>query len=168
MARVGCDLLIDQSASVVAKSEIVVHAANDEPISEGWALDRDGNPTTDPKAALDGGTMVPAGRYKGVGQALIVEVMAACLTGATLGIHASSFGGNEGGSPRTGQYFIAINPGLASSGNFAANFQALAEAINSQEDARLPGSRRTANRRRALGEGVSVKQAVLEKLRAFC
>ena len=163
----GCDLLIDQSASVVAKSEIVVHAGNEMPIPEGWALDRDGNSTTDPKTALAGGTMVPAGGYKGVGQALIVEVMAACLTGASLGIHASSFGGNEGGSPRTGQYFIAIDPDLASGGGFHSNLQALAAAVTGQEDARLPGSRRALNRRKSEKDGIAVNQHVLDKLRAF-
>ena len=112
MPRAGREpLVLDQSSSVVAKSEIVVHQQRGEPIPLGWALDRDGNPTTDPKAALAGGTMVPAGGYKGAGLALIVEIFAAWLTGANLSIDASSFADNLGGSPRTGQCFIAIDFG---------------------------------------------------------
>lgn len=58
-------LVIDQSSSVIARSEVIIHADAGEAIPEGWALDKDGKPTTDPKAALAGGTMVPSGQYKG-------------------------------------------------------------------------------------------------------
>ena len=54
--------------------------------------------------------MLPAGGYKGVGSALLVELMAACLTGATIGARASPFSGTAGGPPKTGQCFIAIAP----------------------------------------------------------
>jgi len=159
--------VIDQSSSVVAKSEIVVHNNNGEPIPEGWALDKDGNPTTDPKTAL-GGTMVPAGGYKGAGQALIVETMAAALTGATLSINASSFADNTGGPTRTGQFFIAINPDHFGGEQFRANMKALAEAITSQDGTRLPGQRRIQARDRIRNEGVAIKQALYDKLQGYC
>lgn len=161
------ELLIDQSSSVVAKSEVVMHAGADKPIPEGWALDADGNPTTDPKAALAGGTMVPTGGAKGVGQALIVEVFAAAIAGATLGIHASSFGDNTGGPPRTGQFFLAVDPVRFGGDRFDDNMQALLSAIESQDGARLPGSRRFQNRRRAETEGIEVSRAVLDKLASY-
>ncbi len=56
--------VIDQSASVVAKSEVMKRARAGEPIPEGWAFDARDKPTTDPAAALTG-TMAPAGGYKG-------------------------------------------------------------------------------------------------------
>ena len=68
----GASIIIDQSVSVVAKSEIVLRSKNDEPIELGWAFDADGNPTTDAKAALKG-TMAPSGGYKGFGLGLTVR-----------------------------------------------------------------------------------------------
>ncbi len=159
--------VVDQSSSVVAKSEIIVHANNNEPILEGWALDKDGNPTTDPKTAL-GGTMVPAGGYKGAGQALIVETMAAALTGATLSINASSFADNTGGPTRTGQFFVAINPDHFGGDAYRDNMQTLIEAITSQQGARLPGQRRIQARKRIRKEGATIKQALYDKLQMYC
>lgn len=161
-------IVIDQSSSVVAKSEVIVHSQKGEPIPEGWALDAQGRPTTDPKVALAGGTMVPSGAYKGAGQALIVEVMAAALTGATLSINASSFADNSGGPPRTGQFFLAIDPGTFAGAGFAEQIEALAMAIAGQEGARLPGDRRLAARARTAREGVAIRQALHEKLLGYC
>ncbi|HCE70772.1 MAG TPA: sulfolactate dehydrogenase, partial [Ruegeria sp.] len=89
-------ILIDQSASTIAKSEVMKHAREGKPIPVGWALDGEGNPTTDPEVGLKY-SMAPSGGYKGVGVALLVETMAAALTGATLGIDASPFSGTAGG-----------------------------------------------------------------------
>ena len=76
-------IIIDQSASVVAKSEISVRAKSGEKIPEGWAFGPDGKTTTDASIALKG-TMAPAGGYKGFGMGLFVEIMSACLTGSNL------------------------------------------------------------------------------------
>ncbi|ARC37811.1 hypothetical protein A6J80_16885 [Paracoccus yeei] len=57
---------------------------------------------------------MPSGGYKGFGIGLMVELFAAAMTGATLGIHASPFSGTSGGPPRTGQFFIACDPSLTS------------------------------------------------------
>ncbi len=163
--RAGADpLVLDQSSSVVAKSEIVVHQQRGEPIPPGWALDRDGNPTTDPQAALAGGTMVPAGGYKGAGLALIVEIFAAWLTGANLSIDASSFADNLGGSPRTGQFFVAIDTGAIAGPGSGERLERLFSAITEQEGARLPGGRRSGARLRTAAEGITIPKALHEKL----
>ena len=160
-------IVIDQSSSVVAKSEVVVHAQKGEPIPEGWALDAEGRPTTDANAALVG-SMVPAGAHKGAGVALVVEVLAAAVTGATLSLEASSFADNEGGSPRTGQLFIAIDPRVFAGDRFAAQVETLAAAIAGQEGARLPGDRRLAARERTAREGVTIRRALHERLLGYC
>lgn len=160
-------LVLDQSSSVVAKSEIMVHQQRGEAIPLGWALDRDGQPTEDPKAALDGGTMVPAGGHKGAGQALMVELMAAWLTGANLSIEASSFADNAGGSPRTGQFFIAIDPGPLAGPEATERLIRLAAAITGQEGARLPGTRRAAARARTAAAGISIPASLAERLRTI-
>ncbi len=160
-------IVIDQSSSVIAKSEVSVHAQRGEPIPEGWAFDAEGKPTTDAKAGL-AGTMVPAGAYKGAGIALIVEIMAAAVTGATLSINASSFADNSGGPPRTGQFFIAINPASFAGAGFSDQVEGLVGAITGQEGARLPGERRVAMRAKTAAEGVTIRQALHEKLLGYC
>jgi len=162
----GAAAVIDQSASVVAKSEVMKKSRKGLAIPLGWALDPTGQPTTDATLGLKG-SMVPAGGYKGVGSAMFVEIMAACLTGATLGINASPFSGSSGGPPSTGQSFIAIEPGASSAGAFAGRFAALIAAISAEPNAHVPGSRRRAARARSLAEGVSVDPDILQKARAL-
>jgi (2R)-3-sulfolactate dehydrogenase (NADP+) len=155
--RGGARFVIDQSASVIAKSEVIKRSKSGEAIPEGWALDAEGRPTTDPAEGLKG-TMVPAGGYKGVGAALLVEVFAACLAGATPGIQASPFSGPAGGPPKTGQFFIALAPDISSGGTFADRLAVVVEALGAETGGRLPGGRRAAARARIASEGVEVDE----------
>ncbi len=159
-------LLIDQSASTIARSEVMKHARDGKPIPEGWALDPDGRPTTDPAIGLKG-SMAPSGGYKGVGVALITEVLASAVAGATLGIDASPFSGTVGGPPKTGQFFLAIDPAAASGGGYAERITALVDAIRQQETARLPGDGRAAKRDAARRDGVVVNTATLARIDAL-
>ena len=160
------EILIDQSASTIAKSEVMKHAREGRAIPEGWALDPDGAPTTDPAQGLKG-SMAPSGGYKGVGVALIVELMAAAMTGATLGIDAAPFSGTAGGPPSTGQFFLALDPAATSGGAFADRLRALAEAVRGQPGARLPGDGRAARRAAARRDGVAVSTATLDRIAAL-
>ena len=162
----GAEILIDQSASVIAKSEIMKHSREGKAIPEGWALDSDGNPTTDPDIGLKG-SMAPSGGYKGVSISLMVEIMAAAMTGATLGTVASPFAGTKGGPPKTGQMFLAISPDATSGGAFAERIAALTGSIHAQNGARIPGDGRNAKRAKALTDGVAVNAATLDKIRAI-
>ncbi|MDP7046642.1 MAG: Ldh family oxidoreductase [SAR324 cluster bacterium] len=163
----GVAFVLDQSASVVAKSEIMMRAREGSSIPEGWALDVEGKSTTDAEIALKG-SMAPSGGYKGFGTGLLVEIMAAALSGAVLGLQASPFSGIAGGPPRTGQCFIAFDPDAYSGAEFYERISTLADAIQSQDGARLPGERRRKNRQRIELEGVEVAQSLLEKIRSFC
>src|SRR5207237_7029348 len=118
-------------------------------IPEGWALDKDGKPTTDAKAAL-AGTMVPLGDAKGTALALMVELLAAGLTGSNFAAEASSFLDAEGPPPGTGQLLIAIDANAF--GNALPRFAELAESIEGQTGARLTGARRQAARKMAQSE----------------
>ncbi len=162
----GAAFVLDQSASVVAKSEIMTRSREGRAIPEGWALDADGQPTTDPEQALKG-SMAPSGGYKGFGIGLLVEVMAAALSGATLGIYASPFSGTEGGPPRTGQCFLALSPDAFSSDAFDDRIHALTQAITTQGEARLPGSRRLGHRQRSESDGVSVDQSLVDRIQSI-
>jgi (2R)-3-sulfolactate dehydrogenase (NADP+) len=170
LATPGADgLLIDQSASTIAKSEVMKHAREGKAIPEGWALDPDGNPTTDPDLGLKG-SMAPSGGYKGVGVALLVEVMAAALSGAVLGKDAAPFSGTAGGPPRTGQCFIAIDPaaaGAAVGAGFMDRIAALLGSIRAQNGGRVPGDGRRAKRAAATRDGVDVATSTLARIEAL-
>ena len=153
--RSGEPLVIDQSSSVVARGEIMLHASQNKPIPSDWGVDAAGKSTTDAKAVLDGGSLLPAGGYKGAGLALIVEIMAAALAGARFGFEASSFADNEGGPPRTGQFFLAIDA-AAFNCDFTSRVEELFQEVGAQQGARLPGERRLKTRAETPSAGVSV------------
>ena len=160
----GAPVVIDQSSSVVARGEVMLKARQSLPIPATWGFDPQGKPTTDPAAVLKGGSMAPAGGYKGAGLALIVEVLAAALTGANLSFSASSLADNEGGPPRIGQFFIAIDPAAFGGAAFADRMQALCEAILSQAGTRLPGDRRNASKARTAREGIRIGRQLFDDL----
>ena len=162
----GSAILIDQSASVVAKSEIIQHARRGEDIPEGWALDPDGQPTTDSDIALTG-SMMPSGGYKGLGAAVLVELLAAAAAGATLGVDASPFSGTAGGPPATGQFFIAIDVNATSGGGFGERLSRLVEVIETQPEARVHGARRRASQAAADANGITIDQATLDRVNAI-
>lgn len=161
--REGVAMLIDQSASVIAKSEVMKHAREGKSLPEGWVLDPNGQPTTDPELGLKG-SMAPAGGYKGVGVGLLVEVMAAALSGATLGIDAAPFSGTKGGPPRTGQCFLVIDPTATAQDAFADRIAALVGAIADQPGTRLPGDGRRRARDIADKNGVQVARKTLDAI----
>ena len=158
-------IVVDLALSKVPRANIVGAAKNGEPIPEGWALDADGRPTTDAKAAL-GGTMVPLGDAKGTALALMVELLAAGLVGARFAGEASSFLDAAGDPPGTGQLILALDA-TALSPDAPTRFAALAEAIATQDGARLPGSRRLGLRRRAAEAGLDVAEALVAEIRAL-
>ena len=162
----GAAFVIDQSASVIAKSEIMVRAQAGKPIPVGWALDTEGNPTNNAEFALMG-SMLPNGGYKGFGVGLMVEIFAAALAGANLGKDASPFSGTTGGPPRTGQFFIAVAPNTFSGGVFDAKMSDLTQAITDQPCARLPGSKRRSNRSQHDRDGISIEEALLECIKTL-
>lgn len=161
----GALLVIDQSASIIAKSEILLRARKGEPIEPNWALDVDGRPTTVAEEALRG-SMLPNGGQKGFGLGLMVEILAAALSGANLSQDASPFSGTAGGPPATGQCFLALDPLGFSGAVFDKNMLRLVGSITDQPGARLPGARRKANRMRIEAEGVLVDAALLARIAA--
>ncbi|MFY9293661.1 MAG: Ldh family oxidoreductase, partial [Methylorubrum rhodinum] len=158
-------VVVDLALSKVARATIVGAAKRGEAIPEGWALDAEGHPTTDAKAAL-AGTMVPLGDAKGTALALMVELLAAGLVGARFAGEASSFLDADGDPPGTGQLIVALDA-AALSPDGPERFAALAASIEAQDGARLPGARRLALRRRAAAEGLDLPDALLTEIRAL-
>src|SRR6218665_3214275 len=156
--------LIDLSLSEVARGKLMVAAQQGRTIPLGWALDRDGQPTTDPKAGLEG-SMLPIGAAtspKGAMLALIVELLVTALIGAQFGFEACSFFEEEGNRPRIGQVFIVIDPGaLAGTASYLERTEVLVAEMLRDPGLRLPGARREALRRQAERDGIEVPDALL-------
>ena len=165
----GLPLMIDLSLSEVARGKLMVAAKDGKPIPEGWALDANGQPTTDPKAGL-AGSMLPIGAVsspKGAMLALVVELLVTAVIGANFGFEASSFFVDEGNRPGIGQAFIVIDPGaLAGRDGFLSRVEVLVAEMQRDDGVRLPGARREALRMKALADGLDVPDALLAAWRA--
>jgi (2R)-3-sulfolactate dehydrogenase (NADP+) len=159
----GGPIVVDVSMSKVARGRIMAANQKKEPIPEGWALDADGKPTTDAKAAL-AGTMVPLGDAKGTALALMVELLCAGLTGANYAYEQTSFFDAEGAPPGTGQLLIAIDPETFGGTRALDRFAAMAAMVAGTEGARLPGSRRQAIRDRLRRDGLPVETALVGEI----
>ncbi|MBG6070346.1 MULTISPECIES: Ldh family oxidoreductase [unclassified Polaromonas] len=158
---------IDLSLSEVARGKLMVAAKKGEAIPLGWALDADGNPTTDPKKGLEG-SMLPMGGVKGAMLALMVELLVTTLTGAHFGAEADTFFVDEGNQPRLGQAFIVIDPGaLGGTAVYGERIEALLAAMLVDEGVRLPGQRRFDLMARADASGIDVSQATLDAIKAL-
>jgi len=165
--RAGPPLVIDVSLSAVARGKIMVAARDGKPIPEGWAVDKEGRPTTDAKAALEG-SMLPAGGAKGAMLALTVELLACALSGAAFGFESDSFFAEEGKPTRIGQAFLAIDPGaLAGREVFLERVETLVGAMLDDPGVRLPGARRVAQREKARAAGIAVPAELLARIRAL-
>ncbi len=157
-------IVVDLSLSKVARGNILAAQQKGERIPEGWALDAAGRPTTDPASAL-AGTMVAMGDAKGTALALMVELLAAGLTGANFAAEASSFLDAEGPPPGTGQLIMVFDAAAFGGTDVAPRFAALAASIEKQPGARLPGARRLAARQRAAADGLVIGEALLAEIR---
>lgn len=155
-------LVIDLSLSKVARGKVMAARKAGREIPPNWALDESGNPTTDAEAALKG-TMVPIGEAKGTALALMVEILAAALTGSALSSEAGSFFDAEGPAPRVGQTILAIDPGVQA--DYAERVRQLLGMISAMDGARLPGERRSASVARATAEGLEVPAAFIMQAR---
>lgn len=140
----GAPLVIDLSLSHVARGKVMLAQKAGNPIPADWALDPDGNPTTNADAAM-AGTMLPSGGAKGAALALMVELLTAGLAGAQFAYEASSLFDDQGPPPDLAHFLLVLDPARFAPG-FATRAEAMFQAIEAQEGARLPGSRRATER----------------------
>lgn len=131
----------DFSTAAVALGKITMAKAAGEQIPLGWAVDRDGKPTTDPEAAL-GGSLVSAAGYKGWALGLLVEFLAAGLSGSVNSLDVKGLKVKDGPPHDLGQFYILIDPDAEESA-LASRIDRIAEAIAQDPDVRIPGAGRT-------------------------
>jgi LDH2 family malate/lactate/ureidoglycolate dehydrogenase len=100
--------ILDMATSVVARGKIIVSAQKNEPIPPGWAIDKDGNPTEDPHAALVG-SVLPVGGAKGYGLSMFIDILSGVLTGAGFGKYVNNMYENWEQPQNVGHLFITID-----------------------------------------------------------
>ncbi len=130
----------DFSTAAVALGKITMAKAAGEKIPLGWAVDADGQPTTDPEAAL-GGALVSAAEHKGWALGLLVEALAAGLTGSVNSVDVKGLKLAEGAPHDLGQFYILIDPG-AHGGALEARFERVSQIVAEDSGARIPGTPR--------------------------
>lgn len=157
--------VFDFATSVAARGEIELHRRAGKPIPEGWAIDAEGNPTTDASAAL-AGAMLPFGGHKGSAISTMIELMAGAMLGEFMSAEAYDFMGGTNLLPRHGALILAFDPARFAGGTGRdpiAEGERLFAAIAGQ-GARLPSQRRFAARQRAEAEGIVLTDAEFAQL----
>jgi (2R)-3-sulfolactate dehydrogenase (NADP+) len=161
----GYPLVIDQSSSQTAIVNLRSAAKRGEEIPPHWALDAQGEPTTDPKRALEG-VLLAFGGQRGANIALMVELLAAGVTGANWSLDAASF--LEGDkNPGAGLLIIALNPALTCDESFSDRTENYLTRIKTEFDAYIPGERRGKNKVASESAGITVDRDVAERLENF-
>jgi len=157
---------IDMATSAVAAGKLNVARARGKPIPLGWLLDKDGRPTTDPNAQLEGGVMLPLGGpegHKGYGLSFAVEALSSVLPGL-------GFGVDPKGRHNDGTFMLVVDPAAFSPGDFTADVDAFVAYLKATPPAQgfdevlYPGEieHRTEQRRRR--EGISIEDATWKRL----
>jgi LDH2 family malate/lactate/ureidoglycolate dehydrogenase len=169
----GNPVILDMAMSVVARGKIRAALQKGQSIPESWATDRDGKTTTDPKAALDG-FLLPFGGYKGYGLALIVDLLAGVLSGASYLTHVNSWLDDPGKPGNLGHFFVLVDTRVLGSTEWLAqrmaDFDAIVHGTKRADPAvavRLPGEIELERLERHRREGVAMDAALVARLEAL-
>jgi len=156
-------IVVDLSLTEVTRGKIMVYAKEGKPIPSGWAVDKDGHPTTDAKAALTG-SLNAIGGVKGAALAMMVEVLSVALTGAAFSFENDSYF-EPGNKPRIGHAILAIDPGaLAGSDAYFSRLEVMIAAMLRDEGVRLPGARRQKLMTAATAQGLQIGDVQVKEL----
>jgi len=159
----------DFATSAFARGEIELYRRAGKPLPQGVAIDKDGNPTTDPQAAMDG-AMLTFGSYKGSALSIMIELLAGPLIDDLTSLESMAFAKGAGGAPYHGEIILAFDPAQFGGGRVAEN-DARAERLFAdilEQGARLPSQRRFAARARNTGRGyVEIAKTLHDDLRAL-
>jgi delta1-piperideine-2-carboxylate reductase len=159
--------VFDQATSALSNGDVRIAAREGRVLPSISGIDRGGHPTADPNAILDGGALMTFGGHKGAAISMMVEILAAALTGGQFSSEVD-FSKNPGAeTPRTGLFLLLIDPGCRSNGGFSERVAELLGRVRDSGQMRLPGERRYRQRERSLAEGVPLDRAMLEYLRSL-
>lgn len=158
----GEPFVFDFATSAIARGDIELHRRAGKPIPPGWAVDSDGQPTTDPAAAM-AGAMLTFGGHKGSALAAMVELMAGALIGDLTSKDSMTYDNGVGATPCHGELIIALSPALLGGAGSAAGVERAERMFDDivGQGARLPSQRRFEARRRSHADGVRVPAKLL-------
>ena len=131
----------------LANGDVQIARREGRQLPPGIGVDRDGKPTTDPNAVLDGGALLPFGGHKGSSIAMMMEIMGAALAGSDYSFEIDWSKHPGAATPHGGQTYILIDPNRGAANDFADRIEMLIDAIHDAGQTRLPADRRYANRR---------------------
>lgn len=157
--------VFDFATTAASRADIALHRQAGKPVPEGWGLDGEGRPTTDPAAIL-AGAMLPFGGHKGSALATMIELMAGPFIGDRTSHQSAAFDQGHQAAPCHGELIIAFDPALLAAPENLAAGEAMLERIEAQ-GARLPGARRHAARDQNRRDGIPVSRALHERIRAL-
>jgi len=163
-------IVLDMATTVAAYGKVKTSAQRGETMPEGWMIDRQGQPLTDPKRANEG-LLLPIGGYKGYGLALVFGLLAGTLNGAAMGRDVVDFNNDDTTPTNTGHVIVAINVAMFREINeFKASVDQLVRDIRNSKrlpgvDAvRLPGEQSHAKRAERLRLGIPMPAPLLQNL----
>jgi len=146
-------IVLDMATTVAAYGKVKTKAQRGETMPEGWMMDRQGKPLTDPKRSNEG-FLLPIGGYKGYGLALVFGLLAGTLNGAAMGRDVVDFNADDTSPTNTGHSIVAINiESFQPVAEFKKSVDALSRDLRRSE--RLPG----VDRIRLPGEGSHAARA---------
>jgi LDH2 family malate/lactate/ureidoglycolate dehydrogenase len=165
----GLPFVFDFATSAVARGEIELHRRAGKDIPFGWALDPQGQPTTDPAAGL-AGAMLPFGGYKGSALSMMIELLAGPLIGDLISIESQEYDQGAGATPFHGELIVAFDPKTFTGGDaeqHAQRAERMFDAVVSQ-GARIPSQRRYEARARSLSAGtVSIPGDLYDEIQSL-
>lgn len=151
----GGAMVWDQASAAMARGEIMIAGRDGHALPPGAAIDREGEPTTDPAAALEGAQLAFGG-YKGAAIALMVDLLCGPLIGEVSSWEAGEEDNRDGGPATGGELILALDPARLGAGDALERGERLFARLLEMEGTRLPGERRFANRQRTPTEGVEI------------
>jgi len=157
--------VFDFATTAASRADIALHRQAGKPIPEGWGLDPEGLPTTDPAEVL-AGAMLPFGGHKGSALATMIELLAGPFIGDRTSRLSAEFDQGHNAAPCHGELIIAFDPALLSTPDDLAAAETVLDGI-AEQGARLPGSRRHARRDMNQREGIPVCRALYERIRGL-
>ncbi|MEM7270512.1 MAG: Ldh family oxidoreductase [Pseudomonadota bacterium] len=158
-------VVFDMATAHSARGEVMIAARDGHQAHEGAGIDKDGNPTTDPNAILEG-AQLPFGGYKGAALALMVDLMAGPLIGEKTSLDIGR--ADDGVGPALGgQTIIAMDPSFFGSSDAIAHGEKLFSELKEEPDVRLPGDRRAAERPKTPETGVVIPASLHDSISAL-
>lgn len=160
----GAPLVFDLATSSMAHGDVQIAAREGRLLPESCGVDARGQPTREPRAVLDGGSLLPFGGHKGSALSMMVELLAAALTGGSFSFGFDWSGHPGAQTPRTGELIIAIDPEKTAGQAFAQRCGELVQAMADAGQPRRPGQQRHHQRADSLTRGVPLAQSTWNEL----